>query len=127
MMFQILMGLLVFSSPAWADEALPRTSLFLSAQDAHKANVLAREKLPPGQGNIALGAVLYYAVDDWVLWLRGEKWTPQTTREDLRILKVSSERVRIAWLDDDQNEHIFTLMPNQAYQIATGKIISQPR
>ena len=120
----VLIFLLSMTATAKAD-AIPLHSLFLSQEDMNKANRLAAQTRPAGTGDIRLGALMYYAPDDWSLWLQGEKWTPQTRRDDLRILEVTSSDVQIAWRDDDNQEHSIRLKPNQSYQIATGLIIDQ--
>ena len=89
--------------------------------------MLAAKETPAGQGDIRLGAILYYAPNDWTLWVRGERWTPDSTSEDLRILSVTPNEVVVAWREDkDSEQKEITLKPNQMYQISTGKIISSP-
>ncbi|MDR3423472.1 MAG: hypothetical protein P4M13_00120 [Alphaproteobacteria bacterium] len=122
-------AMLVFSSlPARADApALPQTSLFFTPQESRAAEILAQKAQPAGQGDIRLGAVMYYGPHDWTLWLQGEKWTPETSRPDLRVEEVSANEVRLSWrAEDGSGERDFTLKPNQSYQIATGKIIAGP-
>lgn len=116
-----------FISSAWAVEsnALPKTSLFFSPSDAHEAEMMAQRLAPAGKGDIRLGAILYYGPDDWSVWLQNERWTPQTTREDIQILSVDPNEIRITWHSVDHPTPIeITLKPNQAYEIATGKIVS---
>ncbi|MDD4615829.1 MAG: hypothetical protein PHW76_01750 [Alphaproteobacteria bacterium] len=102
----------------------PQASLFLTPQEEHEAEMLARRLSPPGKGDLHLGAVLYYGPEDWTLWLQGEKWTPSTRREGIKILEVGESAVRILWTNPEDNAPLeVTLHPNEAYQIATGKII----
>ncbi len=82
---------------------------------------------PVGRGDIHLGAVIYYAPNDWTLWLQGEKWTPETSREDLRVLAVTVDEVRLSWQgEDDAPPREIILRPNQSYQIATESVITSP-
>jgi hypothetical protein len=118
---------LCFSAHAQDNGALPSTSLFFTAQEAHEAEVLAQKLAPAGQGDIHLGAVMYYGTNDWTLWLQGEKWTPETSRDDLRVLEVTATAVRLSWRDEeDKTTREITLKPNESYQISTGKIVTAP-
>ena len=120
---------LFFFSPAQAVESggVPQTSLFLSPQEAYEASLLAQKIPPERHGDIHLGAVMYYGPDDWTLWLQDKKWTPDTVSDDLRVLEVTSDEVRLAWRGKDAASEIeFVLKPNQSFQTATGIIISEP-
>jgi hypothetical protein len=121
----IIVAGLVLASGVRAEELLPTASLFLTPQELYEAEMLARKLPPAPEGDIHLGAVLYYSPDDWTLWLQGEKWTPETVRGDLRVLEVTEDGVRLMWRDDKRQEHEITLKPNQSYQIATGKVIAE--
>ncbi len=104
--------------------ALPQTSLFFTGEEAHQAELLAQKNQIPGQGDLNLGAVFYYAPDDWVLWLRGEKYTPDMSHDDIKIEQVSANQVRFLWkAEDGSGEHDISLAPNDTYQISSGKII----
>ena len=123
------LALLLFPPCAYATEAPPATSLFLSPQETREAESQAEKSMPAGQGDIRLGAILYYAPHDWIIWLRGERWTPQTSRQDLSVRAVSADEVRLRWRGDGDKgaviEKEITLTPNQTYQISTGKIIDR--
>lgn len=114
-----------FGGPAIAGDELPQKSLFLAPQEAHEAQLLARQEATR-TGNIHLGAVVFYAPDDWTLWLQGEKWTPDTVRGDLGVLEVTEDSVSLTWRDENGVDRNFTLKPNETYEIATGQIISEP-
>lgn len=121
--FYLLLCLIVLSGPLYAAEnSLPQTSLFFTPEQTRQAESKARQNAPAGSADIHLGAVFSYGPDDWTLWLQGEKWTPQTRRDDLRVDSVSAEHVRIVWRDENDAEHMITLQPNQSYQMATGSI-----
>lgn len=119
--------LICFPASAAEEIAPPQASLFFTPQEAHEAEMLAQKLTPAGQGDIHLGAVMYYGPHDWTLWLQGEKWTPETTRNNLHVLNVTANDVRLSWQDESNSAvHEITLRPNQAYQIATGKVITAP-
>lgn len=115
-------------APSFAqNDPVPQASLFFSPRDAHEAEMQAQRLIPAGKGDIHLGAVLYYGPNDWVFWLQGEKWTPSTTRKNIRIEEVSAAKVRLVWQDPERPAPVkIELKPNQSYQISTGKIIDAP-
>ena len=126
----ILVFLLFFSNAAAhaaTDADIPQSSLFFTPQESLDAERMAARSAPAGEGDISLGAIMFYGADDWALWLQGEWWTPQTAHKNLRVLDVTADEVRLSWREDaDSPEHEITLKPNQTYQIATGKIIASP-
>ncbi|MDR3450687.1 MAG: hypothetical protein P4M15_13255 [Alphaproteobacteria bacterium] len=108
-------------------EGLPHGSLFFTPQQADAADNLAEKSMPPGIGDIRLGAILYYGPGDWAVWIRGEKWGPGTARDDLRITEVTPDKVYLAWHDEDNDvTRNIALRPSESYQIATGRIIPTP-
>ena len=114
------------SAHAENDTMLPQTSLFFTPDETRLAEALA-EKNAPDVADIRLGAVMYYGPHDWTLWLQGIKWTPSTSRDDLKILYVAPNEVRLSWRGDDgKAPRQIVLRPNEAYEIATGKIIVGP-
>ncbi len=108
-------------------EAPPTVSLFLTPEEYKEAEILAQRIQPAGKGDVHLGAILYFGKDDWSVWLQGEKHTPETARDDIRILKVTPQNVTLSVSPDDGSTPIdVTLAPNQSYRISTKKIISGP-
>lgn len=91
----------------------PRASLFLSAREEQQAQSAARQAFPAG-GGLRLGAILYFGEDDWTLWLQGEKWRPDTRRDDLRILSVTPQAVELIWRDENGEDVKLTLHPNES-------------
>jgi hypothetical protein len=129
MQFVLVLLLALSIAPAHAETGadVPQTSLFFSPQEARDAEIQAAKLALAGQGDISLGAIMYYTANDWTLWLRGERWTPQTSHEDLRVLDVSANEVHLSWREDTgSTEREITLRPHQTFQIATGKIITSP-
>jgi hypothetical protein len=114
------------TASSYAQDTLPSASLFFTPQEAHEAEVLAQKLTPAGQGDIHLGAVMYYGPKDWTLWIQGEKWTPETSRDDLHVLAVTANEVHLSWRGEDGVTREIALAPNESYQISTGKIISAP-
>ncbi len=114
---------LLAACPSYAaNDGPPRTSLFFTPQEANAASILAPRAPPEAEGDIHLGAVLYYGPDDWVLWLQGKKWTPSTQSRDLRVLEVAEDEVRLAWRENGGAEKKIALKPDQSFDTATGKV-----
>jgi len=112
---------------AQGKEYVPHTSLFFTSQETFAASREARKIAPAGKGDLHLGAIFYYGENDWTLWLQGERWTPDTLRENIKILHVTPTEVTFSWKEDAASlERDITLKPNQYYQIATEEIIVQP-
>jgi len=62
------------------------------------------------------------------VWRTPPQWPVQCCREeDLQILEVTENEVRIVWQGQESPAPLeIALKPNQSYQIATGKVISEP-
>ncbi len=117
--------LVVFLSPVYASAETPTPSLFFTAEETRKIEALAhKEASTPGASDIHLGAIMYYAPNDWAVWLQGERWTPTTEHTDLHILGVEPNQVRmeLSGVQFSVPQDI-TLRPYQTYQTATGKIV----
>jgi hypothetical protein len=127
LLFTILISCFILPADALGSEALPEASLFFTSQEMREAGMLTRKIPPVREGEIHLGAVVYYDPDDWTLWLQGTKWTPETEQSDLRVLEVTANDVRLLWRGENGKEaQEILLKPNQSFEIATGKVISQP-
>ena len=98
MKYIVILMLLLFATSANA--APPTISLFLTPQESREAATQAAKSAPAGQGDISLGAILFFAPNDWTLWLQGERWTPETSRQNLRIISVTADEVRLRWRGD---------------------------
>jgi len=110
-----------------AQENIPQTSLFFTPQETYDASHEARKIAPAGKGDLRLDAIIYYGDNDWTLWLQGERWTPDTIRENIKILRVTPTEATFDWKEGvTAPPQKITLKPNQYYQISTGKIIAQP-
>lgn len=115
----LLVGLTSFEARA---ASLPETSLFFSADEVQTIEQPILKSLAASSAgqDVQLGAVFYYAPNDWVLWLQNQRWTPQTRQEGLRILEVAPDRVRLVLVDDNKE---ITLRPHQTYLVASGRIV----
>lgn len=70
--------------------------------------------------NIALGGIVYKSKTDWIIWINGERITPDALPEEVLDLQVTREYVEMKWFDDFSNK-IFPLRlrPNQKFNMDT--------
>jgi hypothetical protein len=88
------------------------------------AVVVARPRPAPPTATIHLGAILYHAPDDWRVWLNGQSFTPSGPAGPIEILKVTAERVVLAWRKgQDSPPTRIELRPNQTYLTASGQVV----
>ncbi len=68
------------------------------------------EDFEPDAGirNITLGGIVFRADDDWVIWLNGQRVTPDAVPEEVLDLRVFKNYIEVKWLDDYTN-NIFPL------------------
>lgn len=118
-------GLLV--SPVAYAETPP--SLFFTAEEVQTIEALkaAQPISVDESGDVHLGAVFYYAPDDWVLWLQGKRWTPDTQDESLRVIDVQPDEVclAVAFLPGASSQEI-RLKPHQTYRLSSGEVVEGP-
>lgn len=101
-------------------------SLFFTSEEVQIIQALAAKTSHPNSetGDIHLGAVFYYAPDDWVLWLQGQKWTPSTAKTDIRVTSVQPDEVRVSLSSaSGAPAQDIVLKPYQTYQLSTGKVV----
>lgn len=111
--------------PARANE-LPTHSLFFTPEESKTIDALANKdgKKTATQADIHLGAIMYYGPDDWTLWLQGERWTPATVHDGMRILTVEPNQVKLQLSNAaNTSSQEVTLRPYQTFHMATGQII----
>ena len=113
-------------------------SFFFTAEDIiaiHKA--LENQRTPQAAGGgtavasvippvrrIALSGVVYRAVNDWLIWINGQKVTPTVSLKEIVDIKVERERVHLKWFDIGLNGVIdITMRPNETYDIGTGVLL----
>lgn len=61
-----------------------------------------------GIRNITLGGIVYKSNDDWVIWLNGQRVTPNAVPKEILDLRVFKNYIEVKWLDDFTN-NIFPL------------------
>jgi hypothetical protein len=79
---------------------------------------------PAPAGSLHLAAIVYQAADDWRIWLNGQSFTPAARPGPIEILKVTADRVVLAWRRDPGAPPIrVELRPNQTYLAANGEVV----
>ncbi|MGE3623063.1 MAG: hypothetical protein AB7H77_04205 [Bdellovibrionales bacterium] len=116
-------ALLALSFPAAAADGPYMASVFFSAEEIETIN-LPTATAPPALAarDIHLDAVFYYGPKNWAVWIDDVRWTPETTRGDLKIIAVEPNAIRLGW-DPADPARIVTLRPHQTFQSSTGRIV----
>jgi len=136
-MKRLAIFLLLAGAPALAQAPTPAPSLFFTpAEVAIGERILAgREPKPvsasgeyqgppPVPPDIHLGALIFVAPGDWVLWVNGQRRTPSDRRGELEISAVSRERAEIVWRGDVKGGPLrVRLRPYQTFVGSTGEIL----
>lgn len=122
-----LLALALFSKACLASGVdAPITSLFFTPKQTAEVEIMAQDiarESTPSSG-IHLGAVIFYGVNNWKIWIQNKEWTPETRNTDLQVLDVTPTEVRLKWNGTaslgPQEVH---LKPHQTFQTSTGRII----
>lgn len=73
---------------------------------------------------LKLSGVIYKSPDDWVVWLNGNRVTPNNRLPEIINIEVEPTKIHLKWFDYGFNDVIFiTLRPNQFYDIETGLLL----
>ncbi len=123
--FVLCIAVLGLTLAARAKSAPLNESLFFSVADMEKIGqaVDSSHHFFQDKNVIALGAILYFGPKQWTVWLKGEKWTPDTRKTDLLIKDVQEDRVTLVFSPPEGGETVeITLHPHQSYHIASGEI-----
>lgn len=119
------------------DESVFAASLFftplelIAIQKALAGNVVGTAVLNnqnpvviPAKRSIVLAGVVYKAPEKWIIWLNGQKVTPQSLLPEIMDIQVEQDRVHLKWFDIGINNVIsLTLRPHQTYDIVTGVLL----
>jgi len=72
---------------------------------------------------LTLQTIVYYAPDDWTVWLQNRAWTPATRDAHLRIERVTPESVTLcATLASGRQTDSVTLHPHETLNLLTGSM-----
>jgi hypothetical protein len=121
----MMVAIALFVFPVTGAET-PTTSIFFTPEETQTIQTLESQDKTnaPNNAQINLGAIMYYGEGDWAVWLQGERWTPTTHHDDLRIISVTANEVKLSYTPTaGAVAQEVTLHPHQTYQIGTGKIV----
>ena len=62
----------------------------------------------PGPRDITLGGILYTKKNEWVIWINGQRVTPDAVPKEVLDLQVFKDYIEIKWLDE-YTKQIFPL------------------
>lgn len=62
----------------------------------------------PGPRDITLGGILYTKKNEWVIWINGQRVTPDAVPKEVLDLQVFEDYIEIKWLDE-YTKQIFPL------------------
>ncbi len=73
---------------------------------------------------LRLSGLLYKDPNDWVIWLNGNRLTPDRLLPEIIEITVDSKQIYLKWFDYGINNVIFiTLRPHQIYDMETGILL----
>lgn len=82
------------------------------------------QTIDAGPRYIELAGIAYVDRNDWVIWLNGERITPNNIPEQIIELKVHNDYINIRWHDPAyQRIVVFVLRPHQRFHLDTGMIL----
>ncbi|MDD3287758.1 MAG: hypothetical protein PHX43_01960 [Alphaproteobacteria bacterium] len=121
----ICLGLLLISSSARSQE---ERSIFFTDQELSEIDAItaaARMGNPDSAADrVHLGAIIYSGPNNWRVWLQGNIWTPETNNQNVRIIDVTPQQVRISLASPDNGpSKEITLRPHQTYIISIDQTI----
>lgn len=78
------------------------------------------EERERGIRELSVGGILYKTADDWIVWMNGQRVTPEAIPSQVIDIKVNKEYVELKWLDS-YNNLIFPIRirPHQRFNLDT--------
>jgi len=62
------------------------------------------DSIVKGPREVSIGGILYAGANDWVIWLNGEKITPQSLPSEITDITVNKDSVKLKWFDAYTNQ-----------------------
>ena len=120
--------LILLTTPVCGANMSPRASLFFTPQEESSIETAVRRAQPKllGQAKHVLhcGSIMYIDETRWIIWLQGERWTPETKRHNLHVIAVTPHTVRLSLaMAGETSKREVTLRPHQSLNLLTGNII----
>lgn len=118
MMYRILFLILLFSFPLSGQNDF---SLMFAPHELQKP--LSQPPFRPHAQveGLFLGGILYTGPHQWVVWINGQRFDPQTTHDTLTLINVTPRLVHLTWKWRSK-VHALTLYPYQTFIASTEHI-----
>ncbi len=88
-------------------------------------DTLKDDGAPKAPRVLSLSGMLYNSPDNWVIWLNGNRITPERLLPEILDITVDDSLVHLKWFDYVINDAIsITLRPHQIYDIETGILLT---
>lgn len=100
-------------------------SLFFTPHEMTRIHKAIQRNQNAGQAKhlIHMSSLLYFGPNHWVIWLRGEKWTPQTKNKNITIQEITNSSARLTIKHPTfAGSREIKLHPHQSYNLLTGKV-----
>ncbi len=82
--------------------------------------VVPQEERPRGIRELALSGILYKTGDDWIVWLNGQRVTPDAIPSQVIDIQVSNDYIELKWFDEYTNLiYPVRLQPHQRFNLDT--------
>lgn len=73
-----------------------------------------------GLRELSVGGILYKTSDDWIVWMNGQRVTPDAIPKEVIDIKVNKEYVELKWLDTYKNLiYPVRIRPHQRFNLDT--------
>ena len=133
-------------------EALKNGEKILHKDIAQDTEKTTKKKVTKSNMSFYLNSIIYHSKNNWSVWVNGKKITHKKNDSDLHIIKVNKKRIQCRWstgygkfvkiltklkkeellpdmvsvmINDNIAEIIFTLKPNQSFEISNGVFINE--
>lgn len=97
----------------------------LSGKKSNEATLGVAKGKIPAHRIIRVSGVVYQTAEDWIVWMNGQKVTPENLLPEIVDIEVTdSSKVHLKWYDIGINKVIsITLRPHQTYDIPTNILL----
>jgi hypothetical protein len=94
------------------------------AEEDPEANPVEQTPAPSGPRRIQLSGIAYSSPGRWMIWLNGQRVTPNQSLPEIVELQVYRNYIDLKWFDRYLRKIIkIRMRPNQIYDIANGVML----
>ncbi len=115
----------IFFTPNQLISIMRANQGFIAPREAFDIKNQSDNPTDMGPRAIAITGIIYNGSNDWTVWINNERVTPKNIPDRIMGINVSSDRVRLRWMDIGNQRIVnVTLRTNQIYLLDTDTIIS---